>query len=995
MNFPMRTAPTAKIRPAPLLAVFTLAIVSASGATAHVGTFNAPPPPRPPEPTRRPMEPPDSSPAVLEAIAAPFLTPEEAKNLRVFHGTATPADLDTPARRTAWALTRGTYLDPAFDATDAPPLDRAEALLNRGDIAAALALIEQDGSMRAVRLRVTGYALLGRPEMAVASVEPALILIRAGTSDSAGDIAHAARAAAIVTRWRAEPGEPGAQHKAIMAALKRAREQVDRLHWPVMLAEAEILYEKDNSAQAQEALQQVLALNPACAEAWALLGRMATDAFDMNSVESIATRLELLAGSLTDPSAEALADAADAPAPAAPSPLAASIRIRAMLRQNDPDLAASLSDGARRAYPLNRDLLALEAAIEALRFDPAALEEKLKAFTQQSPGSAQALYEAGKALAEARQYAPAADLLRRAAGRQPYWSKPLTDLGLLFVQSGQDDEAGEALLAATALDPFNVRADNSLKLITEMRSYRRVESDHFIVRFKGVEAGGAGANAKDGGGGGGGGAADALLAREMLPVLEENFRRVTGNPDQTPGGLDFAPEGKTLIDLMPNHRWFAVRIAGMPKIHTIAAATGPIIAMEAPRDGPSHSGTYDWPRVLRHEYTHTVGLARTGNRLPHWFTEAQSVFLEQSPRDFATCQLLARTFEKDELFDFVAINQAFVRPRKPSDRQLAYAQGHWMYEFLVETFGARSPLTLMDLYAKGVREEEAYQRVLNISRDEFMARFKPWAEKQLIAWGMRPPAGMPTMKSLVEAAMAVAGGDSKDLPADKGEAEVAAAVPTGDKPATGEQPGQPDNPEAAEAPVAARQAEVTPAIMDRWLADHPNHPDVLELAVRRALSANANTPTLDMVPLLERYAAARPVDPLPHKTLARLYLALPAPATQPPGTEAAPSPRDAIPHLEWLDEREDRAATYADQLAALYATGSEGERDLHRAWLKAQRAVRIGPYEARLRERAAAIALLRQDFETAKYQIEAMIVLEPDRPVHRQRLEALNRRLER
>jgi predicted Zn-dependent protease len=195
-------------------------------------------------------------------------------------------------------------------------------------------------------------------------------------------------------------------------------------------------------------------------------------------------------------------------------------------------------------------------------------------------------------------------------------------------------------------------------------------------------------------------------------------------------------------------------------------------------------------------------------------------------------------------------------------------------------------------------------------------------------------------------------------------------------------------PGEAEVPAPAKAPDLTPEIVDRWLADHPNHPDVLELAVRRALAANSNAPTLEMVPLLEQYAAARPVDPLPHKTLARLYLSLPVPAAQPPGTEAAAGPRDAIPHLEWLDAREDRTATYADQLAALYA----GERDLDRAWAKAQRAVRIGPYETRLRERAAAVALLRQDFDAARTQIEAMIVLEPDRPVHRQRLEALKRR---
>ncbi len=78
------------------------------------------------------------------------------------------------------------------------------------------------------------------------------------------------------------------------------------------------------------------------------------------------------------------------------------------------------------------------------------------------------------------------------------------------------------------------------------------------------------------------------MAEEMLPVLDQIHATVAGE-------LEHEPEMKTIIELMPNHRWFAVRITGMPAIHTIAAATGPVIAMEAPKVGPDHSGEYDWP----------------------------------------------------------------------------------------------------------------------------------------------------------------------------------------------------------------------------------------------------------------------------------------------------------------------------------------------------------------------------------------------------------------
>jgi hypothetical protein len=99
-----------------------------------------------------------------------------------------------------------------------------------------------------------------------------------------------------------------------------------------------------------------------------------------------------------------------------------------------------------------------------------------------------------------------------------------------------------------------------------------------------------------------------------------------------------------VIELHPDHKSFAVRITGMPWIHTIAASTGPLIALEAPREGAPalHLGTFDWQEVLRHEYVHTVTLEQTRNRIPHWLTEAAAVTMETAPRKYETCQMLAR-----------------------------------------------------------------------------------------------------------------------------------------------------------------------------------------------------------------------------------------------------------------------------------------------------------------------------------------------------------------
>ena len=145
------------------------------------------------------------------------------------------------------------------------------------------------------------------------------------------------------------------------------------------------------------------------------------------------------------------------------------------------------------------------------------------------PGSPYAHYEIGKALGEARQYAPAAEYLNAAHERMPMWAEPVVELGLLEVQYGRLDPALAALTTAADLDPFNIRAANTLKLVRELLTYASVETEHFTVRYKpGV---------------------DEILAREMVQPLEQIYRVVTGSSG---GGIDFEPEERTYIDLMPD-----------------------------------------------------------------------------------------------------------------------------------------------------------------------------------------------------------------------------------------------------------------------------------------------------------------------------------------------------------------------------------------------------------------------------------------------------------
>src|SRR5205814_8826624 len=116
-------------------------------------------------------------------------------------------------------------------------------------------------------------------------------------------------------------------------------------------------------------------------------------------------------------------------------------------------------------------------------------------------------------------------------------------------------------------------------------------------------------------------------------------------------------------------------------------------------------------------------------------------------------------------------------------------------------------------------------------------------------------------------------------------------------------------------------------LVQKWLKKYPSDPFVLAAAVKSKMAKQHNKATADDIELLERYAAARPMDVLPHKLLASLYLTGGA-------ADKGRGPDAAIEHLEYLDAREQHSAGYAIELAKQSAAVG----DLEKAAGKAERA---------------------------------------------------------
>jgi tetratricopeptide (TPR) repeat protein len=502
--------------------------------------------------------------------------------------------------------------------------------------------------------------------------------------------ANVTRIASGIDRWATLTGayqKLPQLHDVLIGMFVRAYDVIDREYWPARLAAAQYFLERDDTAKALEELEIVLKFNPNSIPGNDLFGRIMLDRFDFDATErAIAAIRRVNRGSVH-------ADLLEA---------------RNLLRQRRPEDAAGPIARVLDRQPENLQALGLLAASQSLRLRDDEARRTLARVEQIAPNDASAYFEVAEQLGAMRQYPRAAEMYQIAIDRAPWWTAPRNGLGLLYTQSGDDDLALAVLDAAHELDPFNLRTTNYLRLLDELAGYDRRETDHFVIVYR----------------------------RSIDPILGELFAEYLEmiHPEIVEA-FDHAPDVKTTIEVYPTHDAFSVRTTGSPWIGTVGASTGRVIAMVAPRAGRQTMGTYNWASVLRHEYTHTVTLSATENRIPHWMTEGLAVVEERSPLKWDWIPMLYHAVANDELFSIEGLTWGFVRPRRPIDRQLAYAQSYWVCTYIIERFGRDKILDMMALAREGHTEQELFTQGLGISRSQFNEDFRRWAAEQVASWG--------------------------------------------------------------------------------------------------------------------------------------------------------------------------------------------------------------------------------------------------------------------
>jgi tetratricopeptide (TPR) repeat protein len=311
-------------------------------------------------------------------------------------------------------------------------------------------------------------------------------------------------------------------------------------------------------------------------------------------------------------------------------------------------------------------------------------------------------------------------------------------------------------------------------------------------------------------------------------------------------------------------------MVGLPNIHTIGACAGKMVALTSPS---ATKQKFNWARVLKHEFVHVINLQQTNFNIPHWYTEALAVLLEDSPRSAAWNEMLARRVPAGKTFDLDSINLGFIRPASSEDWQMAYCQAEIYAEYMIARFGEAALGKMLAGYRDNLNTAASIERAFGVKVADFEQGY---------------------IEHLAEIVKSLAPPQSATVPRDFVELQKAQA----------EHPG--DLQLAAELALANLRRKQLPAaghLADRVLAKEPHNPVAsyvkarLLLTIgqgRRALELlegglNKQSPNADVLRLLaglrfkaEDYAAAEGLYQLAEKhdadnlewtkTLAMVYL---------------------------------------------------------------------------------------------------------------------------
>lgn len=550
--------------------------------------------------------------------------------------------------------------------------------------------------------------------------------------------------------------------------------------WQAENLAGRMLHEKHNRADALDAFDKALKINPKAPDALTGKGLVALEMLDLKDAERYAD--EALKVNPKHP--EALRLKADV-----------------LLIGGDLPSAERLLTAARLINPRDEATLARLAACYHLMHKPEAVAGLAKEVEGFDAKPAAFYHDLAHTLEGRKQYAKAEEYYRKAAELRPMVPGAKAGLGMLLMRTGSEGEARKTLEAALKADPFNVRVSNSIRVLKHLDGYQTTETPHYVVRFDPKT--------------------DKVLAAFLAEYLEEVHAELKKQ-------FAYEPPGKVLIEVFSTREMFSGRTIALPSLPDAAAGacSGRVVSFPSPKTRGGRP--FNWARVVRHELTHAFNLLQTDYQVPHWLTEGLAVRTEGGDRPAPWMAVLRDRFASGRLLDLDNITLAFVRPRSADDWPLAYCQALLYVEYVTKTHGEGAIAKLLDGYRVGGDTASILKQALGVEKADFERGYRKYVEEVVRGTGPRRRAGKPMTFAELEAA-------HKKTPDDPDiAARLAAEYVRRNKPA--------DAKKLADAALAKEKGHPLAAVVKARLLDREKNPAVARAVLEEALKENPDDP---------------------------------------------------------------------------------------------------------------------------------------------------------
>lgn len=550
-----------------------------------------------------------------------------------------------------------------------------------------------------------------------------------------------------------------------------------------------------------------------------------------------------------------------------------------------------------------------------------------------NPNAYELPHTIGQWLVSGRHFSRAEDYLLKAADLAPNRAEPWASLGKMYMETGQETKALEVLEKARQLDDFRSDVANYLNVVRDLQAFDVRETEHFIIKVDGRH--------------------DKVLLDLIADYMEQIYSEVCGD-------FQYEPKQKTIIEVLPTQQTFSARIAGRGWIPTVGASTGRVIAITAPNRQRATLGLHNWAEVLRHEFAHTVTLEQTGNRIPHWFTEACAVWQQKDKRAAKYIQALVAATQNDQLMKVEDLDWGFIRPTRPGQRMLAYAQSEWMLDYIIRKHGFGMVNEMLQAFGEGKPQADVFQDVLGVSEADFDTNFRRWAHEQIIDWGFSPDP-IPDLEQAKKQAE-----DKSHLAASHADYALALLAR-----------GKIDEAETAAQKALDIDAGNTRALS--VLATVYQHQEKFDKAIAAVRRLEQHDPTTAVAPrvlakcylqqrdwpkaiaALELLQKRQPLDDFSYEQLATIYTQL-------------GQPEKALPNLLHLHTHSMSDPQHARQIAEIYRAGGQPELALRFF----RDVTYINPYETSAYLGMAGIYTRQKAYDKAKQAAENMTYIDPD-----------------